>query len=411
MDLRSKLQLYKENSNRSSLPRTQRGERDIDVLVPGAVLGNEHGTCYVIENKYPLSYLYGGCSIGDALDIGEEIIAMLGGAGCKAIRPEKLLYLDTETTGLSGGAGTVAFMVGTGFFESEAFVTRQYFMRDYDEEAAMLQELQRLFAEHHGFVTFNGKAFDINLLQSRFISNRYRPFFKDMPNLDLLYPARKTWRLKLESCRLVSLEENVLGETRSGDIPGELIPSVYFKYLDDRDASDIKRVVMHNELDILSMVSLLCRLAAMIGSPISKTDGGFELLGISRIFEADGKIDDMLECLEALTVSEHFNIRMHAVKRLTKVYKRNGRYDRALEHWNAVEAENKGFECFHLVELAKYYEHKAKDYNMALRATNKAMESCIRVGFSNGRQLDELKKRKDRLIRKQRRGDASGRES
>lgn len=383
----------------------------MDVLVPGTVLENEHGTCYVIENKYPLSYLYGGCSIGDALDIGEDTVATLGGAGCKAVRPEKLLYLDTETTGLSGGAGTVAFLVGAGFFEKEAFVIRQYFMRDYDEEAAMLQELQQLFAECQGFVTFNGKAFDMNLLQSRFISNRFKPFFKDMPNLDLLYPARRTWGLKLESCRLVSLEENILGETRSGDIPGELIPAVYFKYLDDRDASEIKRVVKHNEQDILSMVSLLCRLAEMIANPISETDGGFELLGMSRLFEADGRIDDMLECLEALTASEHFNIRMNAVKRLTRVYKRNGRYDRALEHWKAVEAENPGFECFHLVELAKYYEHKAKDYNMALHATNKAMESCIRAGFAGGRQLEELRKRKDRLIKKLNRSGALSRES
>jgi uncharacterized protein YprB with RNaseH-like and TPR domain len=411
MDLRSKLQLYKESSYRAPLSQVQHGERDIDVIVPGTVLGNEHGTCYVIENKYPLSYLYGGCSIGDTLDIGEDIITMLGGTGCKAIGPEKLLYLDTETTGLSGGAGTVAFLVGTGFFESEAFVIRQYFMRDYDEEAAMLQELRQLFAEYHGFVTFNGKAFDINLLQSRFISNRFRPFFKDLPNLDLLYPARRTWGLKLESCRLVSLEENILGEIRIDDIPGELIPFVYFKYLDDRDASEIKRVLKHNQQDILSMVSLLCKLAAMIRSPISETDGGFELLGMSRLFEADGRIDDMLECLEALSVSEHFNIRMNAVKRLTRVYKRNGRYDRALEHWKAIEAENPGFECFHLVELAKYYEHKAKDYNKALRVTNKAMEGCIRTGLTNSRQLEELKKRKDRLIKKLKRSDILRRES
>ncbi|MGE5614774.1 MAG: ribonuclease H-like domain-containing protein [Bacillota bacterium] len=411
MDLRSKLQLYKESANRAALTRPQRGERDIDVIVPGAVLENEHGTCYVIENKYPLSYLYGGCSIGNALGIGEDIVAMLGGAGCKAVRSEKLLYLDTETTGLSGGAGTVAFLVGTGFFENGAFVVRQYFMRDYDEEAAMLRELQQLFAGCGGFVTFNGKAFDINLLQSRFISNRFKPFFKDLPNVDLLYPARRTWGLKLESCRLVSLEENILGETRIGDIPGELIPAVYFKYLDDRDATEIRRVVKHNEQDILSMVSLLCKLAAMVGSPISETDGCLELLGVSRLFEANGRIDDMLECLEALTASEHFNVRMHAVKRLTRVYKRNGRYDRALEHWKAVEAENPGFECFHLVELAKYYEHKVRDYNMALRATNKAMESCIRAGFAGGRQLEELKRRKARLIKKLGRSGAMGCES
>lgn len=397
MDLRSRLELYRETIKKTPAAKVKSTAREIDVLVPGKVCTNEHGSCYVIENAYPSSYRYGGSNLGAALQSDSGTLSALGGTDCEGLSAGKLLFLDTETTGLSGGAGTVAFLVGVGFFEAETFTVRQYFMRDYDDEEAMLRELQQLFNEHQGFVTFNGKSFDINLLQSRFISNRLRPSFKDYPNLDLLYPSRRIWGLKLDNCKLASLEENVLGEYREDDIPGALIPSVYFKYLDDRDATDIKRVVRHNELDILSMVSLLARLTSLLQNPLSEADGGYELLGLGRIFEATGKTDTMLECLEACTGSDRYTIRSQAVKRLTGVYKKNGSYDMALEHWKRMESEDSGFELFHLVEMAKYYEHKAKDAVFALVLVNKAMQKCIDAGLQRSKQYDDLKRRRDRL--------------
>jgi len=397
MDLRSKLGLYKETTEKTPVYKVRNTAREISVLIPGIVHTNDNGSCFVIENRYPLSYLHGGSSLGEALQVGNEILSALGGADCEGLCADKLLYLDTETTGLSGGAGTVAFLVGVGFYEEETFTVRQYFIRDYDEELAMLTELQQLFYRHQSFVTFNGKSFDMNLLQSRFISNRLRPSFKEFPNLDLLYPSRRVWGLKLESCRLASLEENVLGEYRVNDIPGALIPSVFFKYLEDRDATDIKRVIRHNELDILSMVSLLTKLSFMLQNPLSETNGGYELLGLGRIFEATGKMDSMLECLEACTGSEHYTIRSQAVKRLTGVYKKNGSYELALEHWKRMESENSDFELFHLLEMAKYYEHKVKDVEFALVLVDKALLKCIAAGLTNSKQYDGLIRRRDRL--------------
>lgn len=400
MDLRSKLGLYREGVVKPPSPLKKHSSLDIDSLVPGSVCTNDYGNCYIIEKRYGLSHLHGGSRLGAALEIDSEKLAALGGIECASLQPDRLLFLDTETTGLSGGAGTLAFLVGIGFFEKDAFVLRQYFLRDYNEEASMLAELKQLFNYFSGFVTFNGKSFDINLLQSRFISNRYRPSFSTMPNLDLLYPARKVWGLKLESCRLSSLEENILGEFREDDIPGAQIPSVYFKYLEDRDAGEIKRVISHNELDILSMVSLLTRLSIMVQSPLLETDGGFELLGMGKIFAANGKTDDMLQCLEACVDSIHYTVRMQAVKRLTGVYKRSGRVELALELWKAVERENPGFELFHLIEMAKYYEHKAKETDLALKVVEKAIQNCLHTGLKNGRQLEALKKRRDRLRKK-----------
>lgn len=401
MDLRSKLGLYQEGIGMMPEQKSNKNGCDIHDLIQGEVLTNEQGTCFLVEKKIPMSTLYGGYRLGAALEVGSDAITALGGVDCQILETtSKLLYLDTETTGLSGGAGTVAFLVGTGFFEGDYFVIRQYFMRDYDEEAAMLEELAQLFTEHQGFVTFNGKAFDINLLQSRFISNRFRPFFKDLPNLDLLYPSRRVWGLKLESCRLSSLEENILSEYRIDDIPGAQIPYVYFKYLEDRDAREIKRVISHNESDILSMVSLLSKLSDMMSNPFSQTDGGFELLGVGRLFEANGRTEEQLECLEACTESELFTVRMNAVKRLTKVYKRKGSYEQALDHWEALDAENPEFETFHLIEMAKYYEHKSKNPLMALSIVDKAIQNCLRAGLSGTRQFEELKKRKNRLMKK-----------
>ena len=397
MDLRSKLGLYGLNPEQKA---DIRKEREIDVLVPGDVQSNDNGSCYVIENKYPSSYIHGGISLGDALAISEDLLATLGGADCKTLEADKLLYLDTETTGLSGGAGTLVFLAGVGFFEDGIFVVRQYFLRDYDEEAAMLTELKGLFEKYQGFVTFNGKAFDINLLESRFITNRIRTAIKDKPNVDLLYPSRKVWGLKLESCRLGSLEENVLGEYRCDDIPGAMIPAVYFKYLDDRDATDIKRVIRHNEMDILSMVSLMVKLASMLQNPVKETDGGYELLGVGKIFEATGQTDSMLDCFEACTDSECYSVKSQAVKRLGGLYKRKGEYDLALMHWKAMELENPGFETFHLVEIAKYYEHKAKDIKTALEIVEKALQNYIKAGISSSSRLADLKKRRERLLKK-----------
>lgn len=400
MDLRSKLGLYREGGLKPSRPVGVQSEKDVDRLIPGYVLSNDSGSCYVIENKYELSHFYGGCRLGDILGADSGTFSALGGEDCAGLTPERLLFLDTETTGLSGGAGTLAFLAGVGFFEDGAYIVRQYFIRDYDEEPAMLSELQGLFNKHGNFVTFNGKAFDINLLQSRFISNRFRPRFGDNPHLDLLYPARRVWGLKLESCRLSSLEENVLGERREDDIPGALIPSVYFKYLEDRNASEIVKVIRHNQLDVLSMVSLLIRLSAMLKNPVSETDGGFELLGMGRLFEASGRTTDMIECLEACSGSEQFDIKVQAVKRLTGIYKKNGSLKRALEHWKAVEADNPRFELFHLIEMAKYYEHKEKNFDLALSSVEKAIRKCLNSGLTESRQLDDLKKRRDRIMKK-----------
>lgn len=398
MDIRSKLGLYRENMQ-SKPVRTAEGGRDIHDAVPGVVCSNEYGSYYLIEGRYPVTALHGGSSLGEALNVKPWIRSVLSGEDREASM-ESLVFLDTETTGLSGGAGTVAFLIGTGRFEGDEFVIRQYFMRDYDEETAMLHDFGSSLSDCSGFVTFNGKAFDWNLLQGRFVANRLRPALRDPVHIDLLYPSRRIWGLKLESCRLSSLEENVLGETRADDIPGSMIPGVYFKYLEDRNAAEIKRVIKHNELDILSMVSLIARISAMLESPLAQSDSGHELLGLGRIYETRGDYDLVVDCLEICTKSEILSVRTAALKRLTGIYKRSGRYDKALDHWRKMASETGAHNLFPLVELAMYYEHRQKDIAKALECVERAIHLSLESGLTEGRQFPELRKRQERLKRK-----------
>ena len=234
-------------------------------------------------------------------------------------------------------------------------------MRDYNEEITMLEALSELLVSYRGLVTFNGKAFDWNLLQTRYTFNRLKIPIKQIMHMDLLYPSRRIWKFKLESCALSSLEENILGEYRVNDIPGAMIPSVYFKYLVDRDAREIKRVIKHNEQDILSMVSLLLKINELLQNPIEETEGEEELLGLSRVFEICGESENYAGCMEKCLESDDNFIRGIALKKLSLFHKRKGDYEKAVKYWNSMLSQNENFNLYPMIELAKYYEHKEKN--------------------------------------------------
>ncbi|NLC69461.1 MAG: hypothetical protein GX754_11920 [Clostridiaceae bacterium] len=392
---------------------------DIHNLIEGEIYKNEEGCCFITENRYPLTYLHGGCRLGDvAAGISSSSLKRL----CPGFRPvgddsaynntnigidtnidiRDFLFLDIETTGLAGGVGTVAFLVGTGFFKDDSFVVRQYFMRDYDEEIAMLKALNLLFPPYKVLVTFNGKAFDMNIIRTRYTYNRTRCELdeEETGHIDLLLLARRLWKEKLESCSLSSLEENILGESRVDDIPGELIPQVYFKYVVDRDAREIKRVMKHNELDILSMVALLNKINNMLRDPILETSCDYELMGVGKVLESAGDSELVVECFEKCMKSGSPYTRYTALKKLTRIYKREGNYAKAVEIWDITARNQDFFSIFSLIELAKYYEHKEKNIDKAIEVTERAMRLSVAMGIYEDRLRGELKKRMERLKRK-----------
>lgn len=184
----------------------------------------------------------------------------------KSWHTERLLFLDTETTGLSGGAGTVAFEIGAGWIEPRGMVIRQYVMRDYGQEADMLREVASLIARADTIVTFNGKSFDLPLLESRMIMNRIRVHVTDMPHLDLLHAARRVYKLRLGRCNLTALEEAVLGKTRCDDLPGAQVPERYFTYLKTGEFALLEDVLRHNFDDIQSLAELTAVICSGISS-------------------------------------------------------------------------------------------------------------------------------------------------
>ena len=373
---------------------------DVQDIIDGTVCRNDDGTCFVMEKMYPLTYLHGGFSVEDLSRLELKALKNVCANFDESLSVKDLLFLDTETTGLSGGAGTVAFLAGVGFFRDDAFILRQYFMRDYDEEPAMLKFLGELIEGFRALVTFNGKAFDWNILKNRFIFNRIKPLPAEPLHIDLLFPSRRIWKLRLESCRLISLEENILGECRADDVPGELIPSIYFKYLESREADGIKKVMRHNGLDVLSMVSLLTRICRILANPLGEAEDERELLGVGRIFENRREFDASIECYEMCVKSGRTSIRDAALRILPDIYKKSGDYVKAVAHWENMVRNKSAFNMQPLIELAKYYEHREKDFARALEIVEEAVRLSIRLGLGNDPHHSGLLKRLERLKKK-----------
>ncbi len=206
---------------------------------------------------------------------------------------ETMVFLDTETSGLAGGTGTYAFMVGVGRFEAGTFHVSQYFMRDPSEEAALLEALADYLAPAQALVTFNGKAFDAPLLATRYRLHACPVPFEECAHLDLLPLARRLWRDRLPSRALKYLEENVLMAPRtSEEVPGYEIPYLYFDYLRTADASPLQGVFYHNAMDIVALAALTGHVAAILHDPFAGgVQHGLDFVALGKLFEELGKWD------------------------------------------------------------------------------------------------------------------------
>ncbi len=225
-----------------------------------------------------------------------------------------LLFFDLETTGLSGGAGTLAFLVGCGYFDDDGFHTRQLFLSGYEAEREVLDALTALAGRFGGLVTFNGRTFDVPLIETRYLFHRLESPFADMPHFDMLHPARKLWRRRNiaqpshrerwsggrpgegASCALGALEEAILGVERVGDVPGFEIPSRYFHYLRTGDLAPLEPVFEHNRLDLLSLAAITAIAARMAGEGPAGAPTPHEALAMGRIYVRLGRCDEAETC-------------------------------------------------------------------------------------------------------------------
>jgi len=288
---------------------------------------------------------------------------------CAALEnPEKWLFLDTETTGLAGGTGTYAFLIGVAWWDAGGLQAEQFFMRDFSEEHSLLEELSQRVAERPVLVTFNGKSFDWPLLENRFTMTRAIAVPKLAAHLDLLHPARALWKLRLGSVRLVELERRVLDAPRLGwhrenDVASALIPQFYFDYLRGGSAEPLAAVVRHNQMDLRGLAALFGK----INEVLSETADGanemesLDLFGLSRFLQRRGE-DDRAQtaCAHALEIGLPAEFRPKARRELALMAKRRGEHARAAEIWLEIAGDPQ--DGVHACEqLAMHYELHAKD--------------------------------------------------
>ncbi|MBI4589829.1 MAG: ribonuclease H-like domain-containing protein [Candidatus Rokubacteria bacterium] len=345
----------------------------LEDLVGGQEEKTAHGRLLVARREYQLHHSHGTLPLRWALEAPPDVLRLLSRQPSDDPAPLRLLYLDTETTGLAGGTGTYAFLVGAGFFEADRFVLTQYFMRDLDEEPALISAMETLLAGFGGVVTYNGRGFDLPLLETRFVLSR-RPWPRHLWHLDLLSPARRLWSARLPDCRLVTIEAHVLGVDRSDDVPGALIPSLYFQYLRTRHAGEMPRVFEHNRLDVLSLVTLTGWVVRALADPDEFDLAPEEYVGLGRFWEgADDKRG--VECYQAaLTRGLGSPDRERLLLRLGLRAKRQARWHDACQFWEAAIADDgAAFDPRPWEELAKYYEHRSRDLVAAYRATTEAL--------------------------------------
>ncbi len=302
-------------------------------------------------------------------------------------------FVDTETTGLAGGSGTVAFLIGLGYVSGGQFVVEQFFMEDYDVEGEMLSRLCGKLRNFDWLVTFNGKCFDAPLIASRAVINRIAQPLDDMEQVDLLHAARRIYKKRLRQCNLGNLEKEVLGREREQDIPGSLVPVMFFEYLRSGDFEPMKLVLEHNRRDIVSLLTLLCALCHAVLKPEELAHAD-DLLACGRLNEHMGRLDEAERCY---TLAGRDGA---GARELAMLLKRRGRHDEAAALWlDMLRQGALSLEAY--VELAKYFEHRAGDIEKALEMVDRCMVQLRSAGYADTcAEYGALSKRRARLALK-----------
>lgn len=328
----------------------------------------------------------------------ETVTLMQGEAMPDPLDPRRILYLDTETTGFMG-AGTVAFLVGTGRLTEDGFTVRQFLMRDYPEEPFLLARLEKELAQCDAICTFNGRSFDMPLLRDRFLMNRMRPACLEKPHIDLLHIARRVWKLRLKQCSLGRLEEAVLGITRQGDIPGAQVPQRYFSFLKTGQFDLLREVIAHNAQDIASLCVLLAHMARMYEHPEEQPHAE-DVYAMGVALERFHHPEEARRCYR---LASRDGMRAQGQLRLAQSWRRAGQRDEAAAVWQGMIARHEGG-ILPYVELAKHLEHIQRDIPQAIEMTRRAMmllaEPTLLEPEDIRAQREALAHRYERLKRK-----------
>lgn len=346
--------------------------------------------CYVRETHF---------SLPEGTRLPDGMLSLMQGdpAIPYHVDPERLLFLDTETTGLSHGAGTVAFLVGVGEIENGQLTVRQYLMRDYDEEPFVLKRVQQDLRACQALVTYNGRSFDMPLLQTRFIMQRMAFDSDRIPHADLLHTARRVWKLRLKRCNLGTLEELIFHEPREDDLPGAEVPQRYFDYLKLHDFSLLEDILKHNAQDIASLARLLFKLCQLHENPLS-AEHLQDIYSLGRVYEKRGQQKTARMCYRAADAGS-----MSALsrERLADNLRREKRPRDAAEIYEKMIASRQGG-VKPYIALAKLLEHRLGNPEAAATVARHGLLylSDLPEGSYNPADFEDLTRRYARLLQK-----------
>ncbi len=388
----------------------------------GAVVERTEGAVIVVDREYRAGMLHGRIPIGDIVSVindGADAMGLMaqawpsakGIANVEAGLKTRLLFLDLETTGLFGGAGTQAFLVGCAAIDGESIRVRQFLLPGFEHERALLAEM-RAWAAHHGALcTYNGRSFDVPLIETRFMFHRVPCPLDGVPHLDMLHAARRLWRQRPlttgtpdpddSSCSLSVLEKHIAGLHRVGDVPGYEIPSRFFRFVRDGDARPLEAVLEHNRLDLISLAAVLARAITLITRGPGEARTAQEAYGLARVYERAGADDNaeasLLRTVDfARSVGAEPEVHAEALRRLAWIRRRARRVHEAADAWRelaslprcAASLRREAKEA-----LAIHYEHRSKNLQAA---RDHALDLLSDLDANHGR----VRYRLDRLERK-----------
>ena len=423
MDLRSKLRaiVRPENAPRRELtyePDHGCYEAGIEPGRVGEILGGRtvetrFGTCLAIDRRYEANRRHGEVSIEECQLPGAHSLRVLDPTLLVDAGLGRAVFIDLETTGLSGGAGTVAFLVGCGYFDVGAFQVRQFLLTSYSGERALLEAVSHFFDDADLIVTYNGKTFDVPVMETRWSFHRMEAPLQGVPHFDTLHAARRLWKARMEDaaagdggCRLSTLERALFDVRRVGDVPGMEIPSRFFRFLRSGDPRPLEPVLEHNRLDLVSLAAVTARAARLVDDGADGCPDPAQALALGRVYERAGAVDRAEACYRRAAASGVAVVRGEGLYRLGLRWRRDRRFDEAADAWRSIitmtdrgafrrTPAGAALRDFAVEALAIHHEHRDRDLLAARELAMFALEEG-----PDARRADGYRHRLARLERK-----------
>lgn len=365
----------------------------VEEWLSGEAVENEAGVHYQTFRKWERHRRHGSMDISTLAELPHDLLHAVSEGTVPDAPPQKWAFLDMETTGLAGGTGTYAFLIGLGYINETGFHVKQYFLREPGEEPSALAALMEDLKPFDVLVTYNGKTFDAPLLETRFRLARMRPPFERMAHMDLLHGSRRLWKLRFDSCRLVELENQILGVERQGDVPGELIPYLYFDYLRMGEIGRLVPVFHHNAIDILTLACLTAIVPYAFRDPSeARLAHGAEMIGVARWMKKAERWEDAVAWMrQGIKRRISDDLLYRTMWDIAQLEKKLERPHGALAVYTELAQVRNPYRVAALEELAKHYEHKERNAALALDFTQQALRYA---------DTPELRRREQRLTKK-----------